>query len=82
MYILLFREAISKRIYELCEIYHYTPNKLAELSTIAPSTLQDMLSLKVLNPSSYVIYQLCKTLKITLKDFYDSKLFLEENLED
>ena len=82
VYILLFREAISKRIYELCEIYHYTPNKLAELSTIAPSTLQDMLSLKVLNPSSYVIYQLCKTLKITLKDFYDSKLFLEENLED
>ena len=79
---MLFREAISKRIYELCEIYHYTPNKLAELSTIAPSTLQDMLSLKVLNPSSYVIYQLCKTLKITLKDFYDIKLFLEENLED
>ena len=79
---MLFREAISKRIYELCEIYHYTTNKLAELSTIAPSTLQDMLSLKVLNPSSYVIYQLCKTLKITLKDFYDSKLFLEENLED
>ena len=79
---MLFREAISKRIYELCEIYHYTPNKLAELSTIAPSTLQDMLSLKVLNPSSYVIYQLCKTLKITLKDFYFFFLFLEENLED
>lgn len=79
---MLFREAISKRIYELCEIKHYTPNKLAELSTVPPSTLQDMLSLKVVNPSSYVIYQLCKTLKITLKDFYDSKLFLAENLED
>ena len=79
---LLFREAVSKRIYELCIQYNYTPNKLAELSLVAPSTLQGITSAKVTNPSSYVIYQICKTLKITIKDFFDSDLFLQENLDD
>lgn len=82
MCILLFKEAISKRIYELCDKNKITPNKLAELSAVAPSTLQDMLSLKVSNPSSYVIHQICKTLKISEKDFFDSDLFLEKNIED
>ena len=30
------KEATSKRIIELCNEYHYTPNKLAEMSRIAP----------------------------------------------
>ena len=79
---MLFKQAVSHRIYELCDQYHFTPNKLAELSAVPPSTLQDLLLLKVANPSSYVIYQICKTLKITLKDFFDSEIFLPENLED
>lgn len=79
---MLFKEAISKRIYELCNKHNYSPNKLAELSVIAPSTLQDMLTLKVSNPSSYVIYQICKTLNMTMKEFFDSDLFNPENLED
>lgn len=79
---MIFKEAVSKRILDLCEQNHITPNKLADLSTVAPSTLQDLLSLKVTNPSSYVIYQICKPLKITIKDFFDSDIFLQENLED
>ncbi len=79
---MVFKEAVSKRVYELCDKKHYSPNKLAELSAVAPSTLEGILLLKVNNPSSYVIYQLCKTLKITIKDFFDSDLFLEENLDD
>lgn len=79
---MLFKEAIGKRIYELCNKNNYSPNKLAELSVIAPSTLQDMLTLKVSNPSSYVIYQICKTLNMTMKEFFDSDLFNPENLED
>lgn len=79
---MLFKEAVSKRIYDLCDINNISPNKLAELSTVPPTTLEDMLLLKVNNPSSFVIYQLCKTLKITIKEFFDSELFLEKNLED
>lgn len=79
---MLFKEAVSQRILDLCESNHITPNKLAELSAIAPSTLQDMVSSRVANPSSYTIYQICRTLKITLKDFYDSKVFDFNKLED
>ncbi len=75
---MLFKEAITLRILELCNKYNYTPNKLAELSTIAPSTLRALLANNVDNPSSTKI---CKTLKIELKDFYDSPLFDMEKLE-
>ena len=61
--------------------YNYTPNKLAELSAIAPSTLRALLANNVDNPSSTIIFKICKTLKIELKDFYDSPLFDMEKLE-
>lgn len=79
---MLFKEAISTRIYELCDKYNYTPNKLAEMSAIPPSTFRALLANKVDNPSSTIIYKVCKTLKISLKDFYDSKLFDFNKLED
>lgn len=75
-----FREAVSERIYELCDKYNYTPNRLAEMSTVPPATFNDMINEKRDNPSSYVIYKICKTLKIEMKDFYDSDLF--KNLDD
>lgn len=79
---MLFKEATSQRILELCDKYGYTPNKLAEISAIAPSTLRATLSNTVDNPSSYIIYKICKTLKIELKEFYDSDLFNINKIED
>ena len=79
---MLFKEAVSKRIFELCDEYNYTPNKLAELSTVPPSTLRAMLANQVTNPSSYVIYKICKTLKIEMKDFFNSELFNYKQLDD
>ena len=69
------------RILELCNKYNYTPNKLAELSAITRSTLRALLANNVDNPSSTIIFKICKTLKIELKDFYDSPLFDMEKLE-
>ena len=74
------KTATSRRIIELCNQYGYTPNKLAELSTVPPSTFNDLLNEKRENPSSLIISKICKTLKIELKDFYNSDLF--KNLED
>lgn len=74
------KEATSRRIIELCNNYGYTPNKLAEMSTIPPSTFNDMINGKRENPSSLIISKICKTLKIELKDFFDSDLF--KNLDD
>ena len=79
---MLFKEAISKRILELCNKYNYTPNKLAEMSATPPSTLRATLANQVENPSSYVIYKICKTLKIEVKEFYNSDLFKFNNLDD
>ena len=78
---MLFKKALSLRIEELCANKNITINRLAETSTIPPSTLRDIVNCKVENPSSTVIYQICKTLKIELKDFYDSPLFDIEKLE-
>lgn len=77
---MLFKKALSLRIEELCANKNITINRLAETSTIPPSTLRDIVNCKVENPSSTVIYQLCKTLKISLKEFYDSNLF--EDIDD
>ena len=66
---------------ELCDKYNYTPNKLAELSVIALSILRALLANKVENPSSTIIFKICKTLKIELKEFYNSKLFDMNKLE-
>mgnify|MGYP001851138598 CR=1 FL=1 len=79
---MLFKEAISNRIIELCNKYDYSPNKLAEMSAIPLSTLRSLLSNSVENPSSTIIYKICKTLKITLKDFYNSDLFNFDNIDD
>ncbi len=75
-----FQEAVSQRIFELCEKYNYTPNGLAEASGIPPSTLQNITQCKITNPSSFIIFQLCKTLKLTMSDFFDSELFNPKNI--
>lgn len=61
---MLFKEAVSNRIIELCNKYNYTPNKLAEMSAIPPSTLRALLANNVENPSSFIIYKICKLLKL------------------
>ena len=78
---MLFKKAITLRILELCNKYNYNPNKLAELSAIVLSALRALLANNVDNPSSTIIFKICKTLKIELKDFYDSPLFNMEKLE-
>lgn len=79
---MLFKEAVSQRVLDLCKTYGYSPNKLAEMSATPPSTLRAMLANQVDNPSSYIIYKICKLLKIEIKDFYDSDLFKFCNLDD
>jgi len=74
------KEATSERIVELCNKSTYSLTKLAELSGVPASTFSDLLNNKRDNPSSLIIYKICKTLNIELKDFYDSDLF--KNIEE
>lgn len=77
-----FQKAVSERIYELCKTYNITPNHLAEISSIPPSTLQNITGCLISNPSSFILYQVCKGLNITLKDFFDSELFDSKNIDN
>ena len=75
-----FKEAI--RVINLCSERNITPNKLSEMSTIPSSTLRDLINCRINNPSSFVIYQICKALNISLEEFFNNELFNFNNLED
>ena len=72
--------AIRKRIINLCEEKNMHANQLAIMSGINPSTIRSIIKSRCKTPTVQTIYYLCIGFGISLKDFYDSKLF--ENLED
>ena len=73
------KEAIAKRILELCDERNMAVNALANASGIPPSTVYSMLNEKSQNPGVVSIKKLCDGLEITLREFFDSPIF--DNLE-
>lgn len=71
------KEAVAKRILELCEIYKTNPHEIAHLSQISPSTIYSMLNEKSQNPGIVTLSHICNSLNISIKDFFDSPLFDE-----
>ena len=69
------KEAIAKRILELCEKRNMAINALANISGVPPSTIYSMLNEKSQNPGAVSIKKLCDGLEITLREFFDSPLF-------
>ena len=73
-------EATRKRIDELCKLNNMNINKLAIASGINPSTIRSIFKVIKKAPFSDTIYYICIGLGISIKDFYDSKLF--DDLDD
>ena len=73
------KEAVARRIIELCNERNIAINTLANDSGVSPSTVYSMLNEKSQNPGVVSIKKLCDGLEITLRDFFDSPLF--NNLE-
>lgn len=73
------KDAVAKRIKELCKQSDLTVNALADLSGVSPSTVYSMLNIKSKNPGVVSIQKLCDGLEISVRDFFDSPLF--EDLE-
>ena len=73
------KEAIAKRIIELCDERNIAINALANASGVSPSTVYSMLNEKSKNPGAVSIKKLCDGLDITLREFFDSPIF--DNLE-
>ena len=73
------KEAVAKRIIELCAERDIATNALANISGVSPSTVYSMLNEKSRNPGVVSLKKLCDGLEITLREFFDSPLF--DNLE-
>ena len=77
------KEAVAKRILELCEERNIAVNALATISGISPSTVYSMLNEKSKNPGVVSIKKICDGLEISVREFFDSDLFddLEQEIK-
>ncbi len=73
------KEAVAKRIVELCESNGLAVNALANISGVSPSTIYSMLNEKSQNPGVVSIKKICDGLEISVREFFDSDIF--DNLE-
>lgn len=69
-------QAVRERIAELCEEKHITIDKLANISGITQSTLNNIMSGRNNSTTISTIQKICDGLEITVTDFFDSPLFL------
>ena len=77
------KEAVAKRILELCDEKDIAINGLANISCVSPSTIYSMLNEKSQNPGVVSIKKICDGLDISLRQFFDSDIFddLEQEIQ-
>ena len=77
------KQAVAKRIVELCNDRDIAINALANLSGVSPSTIYSMLNEKSQNPGVVSLKKLCDGLGITIEEFFNSELFrgLEQEIK-
>ena len=68
--------AVRKRILELCNERKITINKLATISGVTQSTLNNIVSLRNNSTTISTIKKLCDGLDITIQQFFESPLFI------
>ncbi len=74
-------EAITKRIYALCDERKITPNKLANMAGMPAGSLKSIFYGKSKNPGTRTILDICQALEISLFDFFNDNLFKDKDLE-
>ena len=75
--------AVRIRILELCKERGITVNKLANMSGVTQSTVNNIVSGRNRSTTISTIKKLCDGLGITIEDFFHSELFrdLEQELQ-
>ena len=66
-----YAQAIGKRIKELCNEYNITLNKLATLSGITQSTLDNIVKENSKNPSIRTLHRIAVGLNMTVSELLD-----------
>ena len=67
--------AVQERILELCDERKITVNKLATISGVTQSTLNNIVSGRNNSATLSTIKKLCDGLEISIEDFFHSELF-------
>lgn len=77
-----YSDAISKRLKQICAERNISVNKLATLSGITQSTVQDLISGKSTNPKLKTLHKIAVGLNMTLSQLLDFPEMDETIFED
>ena len=77
------KDAVAKRILNLCDQRNIAVNSLANISGVSPSTVYSMLNEKSKNPGIVSLKKLCDGFEISLREFFDDDIFddLEQEIK-
>lgn len=77
------KEAVEKRIMELCNDRKMAINALANISGVTPSTIYSMLNEKSKDVGIVSIKKICDGLDMSIREFFNSDLFdgLEQEIK-
>jgi transcriptional regulator with XRE-family HTH domain len=77
-----YSQVITKRILSLCKERGITVNKLATLSGITQSTLENIIKSNTQSPGLRTLHRISQGFRITLSEFLDFEEINEMQLED
>ena len=77
------RQAVAKRIRDLCAERGITPNGISLISGVPQATVKSILNGESKNPGIVSIKKICDGLEISVREFFDSNLFddLEQEIK-
>ena len=71
------KQAVAKRILQICNNKEMSINSLSNVCGISPSTIYSMINSKSQNPGIVTIKKICDGFQITLGEFFNTKEFNE-----
>lgn len=75
-------QALSARLTELMKEKNLTAYRLSMLTGVNQTTIGDIRHMRNKAVNFRILFELCQGLGIEIKDFFDSPLFLNENITD
>jgi transcriptional regulator with XRE-family HTH domain len=75
------RNAVRQRIIDLCKSRNITINKLGTICGVTQSTLNNIINTGSNNPSVSTIAKICDGLEISIMEFFNDKLFINNEQE-
>lgn len=75
-------KAVSIKLINICKERNISINKLATLSCLTQSTVENLVNCNSKNPKLLTIFRICDGLGITLKEFFSDDIFLKLDRED